>query len=141
MKNLPEHIVLFDGVCNLCNRSIQYIIRNDSKSKFIFVPFQSEAGKNLSAIQKVKTTNMESVVYLHKGNWFVKSDAALKIAFQLKGANKLFVLCWIIPKFIRDSVYMLISRNRYRWFGKRDSCMIPSEELRDRFVLDFIKFS
>ena len=135
LNNEDHPIVFFDGLCNLCNRTIQFIIRKDKKKLFLFAPLQSEQGK--TALQNLNFKNQpppDSIVLLYKGRYFVKSGAALRIFYLLGGGWKLAYGLLIIPPFIRDSIYGWIARNRYKWFGKKDTCMIPTPELLNRFM-------
>jgi predicted DCC family thiol-disulfide oxidoreductase YuxK len=140
MKGLPEHVVLFDGICNLCNRSVQYVIKNDPAGKFRFIPMQSVAGRSILTHYKKSHNNYDSFVYIQNGKWQEKSSAALKLSWQLRGGNKLFILFWLVPKFIRDLVYSLVAKNRYKWFGKMEVCMIPRKNEEALFITDFKNF-
>lgn len=127
-------LVLFDGVCNLCNSSVNFIIRKDKKALFRFVPSQSEKGKHL--IDKhFRNFDLQTVVLIHNDTTYTKSDAFLKIMNKLGGFWKIFSILWIIPRPVRDFFYDLIARNRYRIFGKKDRCMIPSPEIKKRFIM------
>ena len=128
---LPDHLVLFDGVCNLCNASVQRIIRNDNNRIFYFTSLQSETGQRLI---KEKRIHSGSIVYLRKGIAYTKSGAVLRIAGKLRFPYPLLTLLLIIPWFIRDWIYSLIATNRYKWFGKKDHCMIPEPDIKDRFI-------
>ena len=125
-------IVLFDGVCNFCNSSINFIIKLDKKGYFKFAPLQSEIAQKLVGD---KTKPMpESVILIEKGHTYDRSSAALRIAKKLDGLWPVLYMFIIVPKPIRDAVYNLIGRNRYKWFGKTEACMIPTPELRSRFL-------
>lgn len=127
-----NHMILFDGVCNLCNASVKFIIRYDCKKKFRFASIQSAAAqKLLETFQSEKIS--DAVLYIENGILYQESTAALKIARYLCWFSWLNVLL-IIPAWFRDPVYRLIARNRYRWFGKRESCMLPDEDLKSRFM-------
>ena len=129
-----EHpVVLFDGVCNLCNSSVTFIIRRDPQGKFRFAPLQSAHGEKLLAGFTDRPKG-DSVVLILGDRYFVKTSAALRIAIRLNGLWPLMGIFLILPSFLRDPVYDLIARYRYQWFGKRDSCMIPTPELRERFL-------
>ncbi len=130
-------IVLFDGVCNLCNSAVQFIIKRDKKNIFLFSALQSQATEQLLQQQGIKLNNTkqpESIIVLSKGKCYDKSSAALIIAKHLGLFWSLMQVFWIIPKPLRDAVYMFISRNRYKWFGKQESCMIPTPELKAKFI-------
>ncbi len=134
MKNEFQAIILFDGVCNLCNASVQFILKRDSKAHFRFASLQSEFGKQQLLLYEIDASKCDSVIYIYKDRAFIKSTAALQIAKKLGGGWPLLYGLIIIPRFIRDWVYGFIAKNRYRWFGKKDSCMIPSPELKSRFL-------
>ena len=132
--NSNQHIVLFDGVCNLCNNGVQFIIKKDKKNLFKFAALQSEFGQKLLEKHQISTENMDSFVYVHQEKAYIKSTAALKIAKELKRGWQLFYIFIIIPAFIRNLFYDLVAKNRYKWFGKKDSCMIPTAELKAKFL-------
>lgn len=129
-------IVYFDGECNLCNGSVQFIIRRDPRKRFLFAALQSAAGAKAKdeMTHHGKDKVPDSVVLYYKGRYLVKSTAALTIAKLLGGAWPVLYAGIILPRFIRDGIYEFISRNRYKWFGKRNECMIPTPELRERFL-------
>jgi predicted DCC family thiol-disulfide oxidoreductase YuxK len=131
--------ILFDGVCNFCNASINFIIDRDSKGIFKFAALQSEVGQELLKKFSLKTNDSESrtfdsIVALEGDKVYQKSDAALEIARKIDGIWKVFYIFKIIPAFLRNSVYDLIARNRYRIFGRADACRIPTPELKARFL-------
>ncbi len=128
-----EGIVLFDGECNLCSGTVQFIIKRDPKGYFQFASLQSKTGMMLLKKYRLPSSQ-NSVILLEDGMAFEKSAAVLKICSRLTGLWKLIVIFRIIPKPIRDFVYDVIAKNRYRWFGKKDSCMLPSAENRRRFL-------
>ncbi|WP_375580530.1 thiol-disulfide oxidoreductase DCC family protein [Marivirga tractuosa] len=125
-------IIFFDGVCNLCNGAINFIIDRDKKGYFKFAPLQSEVAKKYIPQSVIEKT--DSILYWDAGNLYSKSSAALRIAKKLDGFWKVFYVFIIIPKFIRDFVYDFIARNRYKWFGKRDSCRMPTKDIKNRFL-------
>jgi predicted DCC family thiol-disulfide oxidoreductase YuxK len=127
-------IILFDGVCNLCNGSVQFIIRHDPRAHFHFAALQSAEAQQLLADAGYNGADLSSVVLLEDGKVYERSAAALRIARNLSGGWKLLTSLVIVPRPIRDLVYNWIARNRYSWFGKRDECMIPTPELRNRFI-------
>ncbi len=131
---MENPILLFDGVCNLCNQSVQFIIKADKKVVFRFASLQSEFAKEHLKQFETETEDLKTIYLLVDNKIYDRSDAALEIAKRLGGFWQLFYVFKIIPSFIRDAVYNLISRNRYRWFGKQESCMIPSPELTSRFL-------
>jgi predicted DCC family thiol-disulfide oxidoreductase YuxK len=127
-------IILFDGICNLCNGAVQFIIRHDPDEKFQFASLQSESGQQLLKQYNLPSENYNSFLLLQDNKVFNKSTGALKVARQIKGAWKLLYIFIIVPKFIRDAVYTWIAQNRYKWFGKKDDCMIPTPQLKARFL-------
>lgn len=127
-------IVLFDGICNLCNSSVQLIIQNDSKNLFQFASLQSDFGQKFLQKNNLPHDAFTSILLIDGDKFYTKSEAALRIGKELKGIYKVSgILLWI-PKFIRDFVYDFIAKNRYKWYGKRDSCWIPTEELKQKFL-------
>ena len=133
-RTKDKSIILFDGVCNLCNASVNFIIKNDEKQTFLFASLQSDAAKELLLQHNVKKFKMDWIVLIENNKIHKKSTAALRISRKLNGGFKLLYAFIIIPTFIRNWVYNYIAKNRYKWFGKKDSCMIPSEKLKDRFI-------
>lgn len=133
MESYP-YILLFDGVCNLCNSSVQFIIRHDPEQKFVFTSLQSDKGREILKELGLNTEVFNSLVFIEKGQAFTHSTGALKIARQLNGLWKFLYIFIIIPKPIRDFLYTFIANNRYRFFGKKDYCMMPSPELKSRFI-------
>lgn len=132
---LPDHkkLVLFDGVCNLCNTSVQQIIKRDQKNIFLFASLQSDLGSALSKELGFGEDQMGSIVLIEQHKFYRKSTAVLQISKDLSGL-KWMSLFLVIPKFIRDAVYNLIAEKRYKWFGKREECMIPTPELKAKFL-------
>ncbi|MCB0548247.1 MAG: thiol-disulfide oxidoreductase DCC family protein [Phaeodactylibacter sp.] len=127
-------VLLFDGVCNLCNGAVQFIIERDPKGVFRFASLQSAAAKNLLEPYPEAPEDISTIVLLENSRMYTRSDAALRAARHLPGAWPALYGFLIVPRSIRDAVYNWIARNRYRWFGKKDQCMIPTPELRDRFL-------
>jgi len=138
MEELEKHhkhpILLFDGVCNLCNGFVQFVIRRDPEAVFRFAPLQSEIGQALSRRAGLSAEEISTVVLFHRGRFFTHSDVALEITRLLPGFWPLLYGLRIIPKPLRDAVYNWVARNRYRWFGRQESCMVPTPELRQRFL-------
>lgn len=129
----PENrIVLFDGICNFCNSSIQFIIRHDPKGIFKYAALQSDYAKKL--VGDRISPEPESVILYEDGKVYDRTTAALKIARHLNGLWPLLYIFIVIPAFLRDPIYKLIAKNRYKWFGKQEACMVPSKEIRDRFL-------
>ncbi len=137
MQTIPANpIVLFDGVCNLCNSFVQFIIKRDKKKQFLFASLQSSRGQKLLKQHNLPTGFIDSFVLIHNDKAYTKSGGALQVAKLLGGFYSIFHVFIIVPRFIRDAVYNLIGRNRYKWFGKRESCTIPTLELKARFLND-----
>jgi predicted DCC family thiol-disulfide oxidoreductase YuxK len=134
MSSAPKKIILFDGVCNFCNWSVQFVMNRDAQKQFYFASLQSDTGQALLERVGLKDSDIDSVVFIQGEKAYVKSSAALKIAGQLDGWVKVLGIFRIIPSFISDFVYDIIAANRYRWFGKREHCMIPSKEQRAQFL-------
>jgi len=127
-------IILFDGVCNFCNSSVNFIIARDSSGYFRFAPLQSEVGEKLLKENGIDRIETDSVVVVEDGKAFTHSTAALKIARRLDGIWKIFYALIVVPRFIRDAAYKLFARYRYKLFGKKDACMLPTPEIRARFL-------
>ncbi len=127
-------IVLFDGVCNLCNRAVQFIIKRDKKKQFRFASLQGKAGNELLKKFDLPANVFNSFILFEEGKVYTRSTAALRIAKKLPGGWKLLYGLMILPRFIRNAVYNVIAKNRYKWFGKRNECMIPTPELKERFL-------
>ena len=127
-------IVLFDGVCNLCNNSVQFIIKKDKEKRFLFTSLQSDAGQDILLQFHLKKYDLNSIILIENGIVYQKSTAILKIVRCLPNLWKFIYGFIIIPPFLRDYLYTIIANNRYKWFGKREVCMIPSKELEDRFL-------
>ncbi|MBT3189012.1 MAG: thiol-disulfide oxidoreductase DCC family protein [Anaerolineae bacterium] len=132
MKN--RYIVIFDGICNFCNGSVNFIIKRDPKGVFSFAPMQSEIAQELMQKHKIEKEELDTFLLFKNGSVYDRSDAALEITRNLTGFWHLFQIFKILPKAIRDGLYNLFARNRYALFGKRDSCMIPTPEIRKRFI-------
>ena len=137
MINLPKHkkLILFDGVCNLCNSSVQYVIKHDKKNRFMFAALQSEVGKSIIEKFNIDTQKTDSILlYSPEKGIDYKSTAALKIAYHLGFPISLMSVFFIVPAFIRNWVYDVIAKNRYKLFGKKEACMIPTPELKSKFL-------
>jgi len=128
-------VIFFDGVCNLCNSSVQFIIRHDPKERFRFAALQSDAGKKAVAALSTQQHQLpDSIILLQNGKYYTKSTAALLIARQLSGLLPLLYAGIVLPSFIRDSIYNVVAKNRYKWFGKQNECMMPTATLKQRFL-------
>lgn len=131
---MEKKIILFDGVCNLCNGAITFIIKRDKKDVFRYSPLQSTIGKQLAAKHYIDLDSVDSIILISDNKAVAKSTAALRIAKHLSGGWPLMVVFLVLPAFLRDWVYDFIARNRYKWFGKKDACMIPTPELKSKFL-------
>jgi len=132
MQNNP--VVLFDGVCNLCNSSVQFLIRKDRQARLRFASLQSEFGQAVLQKFNLPQNNFNSFVLLEGEKIYLRSSAALRITRYLGGFWRVFQIFWIVPPFVRNALYDLIARNRYKWFGKKTECMMPRPELKERFL-------
>lgn len=135
VSGATKDLVLFDGVCNLCERSVLFIIRHDKREHFQFCSLQSRAAKSILDDQEYSDDTLASVLLLSDGELYARSRAALHIARRLDGFWPLlfYVLIWV-PSFVADPVYNLVGKRRYKWFGKKDACWVPDAELRKRFI-------
>ena len=128
-----KQIVLFDGVCNLCNASVQVILKNDRKARYHFASLQSEFATEFFETHGYQPVT-ESIILFNGNKFYHKSAAVLRIAGHLRFPYPLLSIFHLIPTFLRDPVYSFIAQNRYRWFGKKDSCMIPQPQWKSRFL-------
>ncbi|MEH7113920.1 thiol-disulfide oxidoreductase DCC family protein [Neobacillus niacini] len=128
-----EKTILFDGVCNLCNSSVQFIIKRDPKSHFKFASIQSETGRSLLK-QYGFDKEIDSFILIENQRIYLKSSAALRVCRNLNGMWKLLTILRILPAPFRDFFYDIVAKNRYKWFGKKESCMIPTKEMKKRFL-------
>ena len=137
MIQLPENkkIILFDGVCNLCEKSVQFIIKRDKNDVFRFVAIQSDLGREIIQKIGIDTTKIDSII-LYEPNvaYYYKAEAALKIAKNLSGFYSLLAIFNFIPNNIKNSIYDYIAKNRYKWYGKKETCMIPTKALQAKFL-------
>lgn len=136
-KEIPKgkKIILFDGVCNLCNSSVNRVIKWDKKNTFLFASLQSNYGKSLLDKLEIDTALTDSIILYEPGvSYEIKSTAILKIANDLGGFWKLMNVFFLLPSSFRDPIYDYIAKNRYKWYGKKDSCMIPTPELKAKFL-------
>ena len=132
--NKKKAIILFDGVCNLCNSSVQFVIKHDNKNQFLFASLQSDASKKLLLQFNYENPKMMSIVLIEDNIVYDKSTAALRIAKKLTRPWNFLYQFIILPKAFRDFFYNVIANNRYRWFGKRDTCLIYGGEYKNRFI-------
>jgi len=131
---MEKQIILFDGVCNLCNRFVNFVIRYDKKKYFKMGALQSDEGLAILKERGLDYLGLSSVVLLSPDNFFKESRAALEILKKLNGLWPLLYVFIILPPFLRDGIYRWIATNRYAWFGKSNSCRMPSPEIKDRFI-------
>lgn len=129
-----KKIILFDGVCNLCNGAVTFIIKRDKDDLFRYAALQSEPGKELAAKHGIVTSKTDSIILIDGDRHYTKSSAALRIARNISGVYPLLYGLMVLPPLMRDRLYDLIAQNRYRWFGKRESCMVPTPELKEKFL-------
>lgn len=132
----PQHkkIILFDGVCNLCNAAVDFIIRRDKEGEFMFASLQGEKGKEILRSFHLQEDYLDNFILYQNGKLYHRSTAFLKVMTGLGGLWKLLSIFFLIPRFIRDWVYDLVARNRYRWFGRRETCRVASAAERERFL-------
>lgn len=130
-----KKIILFDGVCNLCNNAVQYVIKHDKKDIFLFAPLQGATGQEFINDRGIDTTKIDSIILIEPNiAYYVKSTAALKIGKNFGGIYKLLEVLEWVPGVFRDGIYDLIAKRRYNWFGKKDACMVPTPELKAKFL-------
>ena len=134
MNDLSKPIILFDGVCNYCHSMVNFIIRHDKQKKFVFAPLQSASGQQLLQKHKLPFTDFDSFVLIDGQKAYLRSTASLNVLKKLPWYWKWTQVFWIVPPFLRDAVYNLVARNRYKWFGKKETCMIPTPEVKARFL-------
>lgn len=130
----PQRIVLFDGICNFCNFWIQFALKRDSKEKLLFTSLQGETAKKLLPQYGIDPAILTSVIFIDNGKVYKESSAALRVCRYLDGGWKLLYVLILIPPFLRDYTYQWIGKNRYKWFGKKETCMLPTPAQRKRFL-------
>ena len=128
-------VVIFDGICSLCNRIVKFIVRKDRKKIFRFTSLQSDFGKQLLSCSAQSGTPANSIILIYKGKIYIRSRAVIQISKLLGGIFSMAFILQIIPRYLSDAFYDLIARNRYQWFGKQDSCMMPDSGTEDRFLI------
>jgi predicted DCC family thiol-disulfide oxidoreductase YuxK len=128
-----ERIILFDGVCNLCNKSVQFIIKRDSAGSFKFASLQGETGQFLLKRYGLKN-DLNSFILIENNKGYLKSSAALRVCSKLGSTWPLLSVFRLLPPFFRDFLYDIVAKNRYKWFGKEDSCMLPLPQWKERFL-------
>ena len=129
-----QQIILFDGVCHLCNHAVNYVILHDPEKKFLFVPFQSPAGINMCGLFGISTAQQESVVLIKEGKILTKSKAVATIIRQTKGWARCWLLFNWLPEKTKDRIYDWVAKKRYAWWGKKEQCMVPTQDVMDRFL-------
>ena len=137
IDQLPKNkkIILFDGVCKLCNSSVLRVVKYDKKNVFVFASLQSDIGKNIADYLNIDTSKTDTIILFEpQVAYYTKSTAALKIANHFGGFWTFFQIFTVFPESFRDVIYDVVSRNRYKWFGKKESCMIPSPTLKHKFL-------
>jgi predicted DCC family thiol-disulfide oxidoreductase YuxK len=131
---IDSPIILFDGVCNFCNSTVNFVLRQDRKQIFRFAALQSTSGQQLLRQHQLPYQTFNSFIFIDNNKPYLASTAALRLVRYLPWYWQWAQLFWLIPRFVRDRIYRLIANNRYKWFGKREACMIPSPEVRNRFL-------
>lgn len=132
---MNKKIVLFDGVCNLCEASVLFVIEHDKNDVFRFVALDSEKGKNILNTIHLDRNKVDSIVlYVAENEYYIKSDAAIEIALHFDGLWKIMVVFKIIPKIVRNVIYDFVAKNRYKWFGKKENCLMPNPSLKNKFL-------
>ncbi len=131
-----QYIILFDGVCNLCNGSVNFILARDPRELFLFSPVQSAFADDLLKKHGLQGIGDESFVLVKNGKCYLRSDAALQISRELSGLWSILYVLRFVPRFVRNQLYDLVARHRYRVFGKKEHCMVPTKKLQRRFITD-----
>ncbi len=136
IRDIPsgQSVILFDGVCNLCNGFVQFLIERDPKRRYRYASLQSETGQALMRSAGLPADEINTVVLMEEGTAYTHSDVALRVARHMGGLWPLATVLYIVPKFLRDAIYNWVARNRYRWFGKKEACMVPTPELKSLFL-------
>jgi predicted DCC family thiol-disulfide oxidoreductase YuxK len=134
VTEIPDDLILFDGVCNLCSALVQFVIRHDPVGKFRFAAIQSEIGREIFQSHGLDPADLQTFVFISDGRMFRRSDAAIEVVSRFGGVWRLFRVFQFVPRVVRDLIYSTIARNRYRWFGRKEVCMIPTPEIKERFL-------
>lgn len=134
LQTLKNPVIFFDGVCNLCTGSVQFVIKHDPQHYFRFASLQSELGQQFLQQNGLSASTFDSFILWEKGNYYTGSTAALRVAGKLSGPWRILSAFIVLPAFLRDGVYRIIARNRYRWFGRKESCWVPTAELNSLFI-------
>lgn len=134
MIKIPDNLILFDGVCNFCSTLVQFVIRHDPEAKFRFAAIQSEIGREIYQSHGLDPAELETFVFIADGKVLLRSDAAIEVVSRFGGAWTIVAIFRLVPRVARDFVYSTIARNRYRWFGRKEVCMMPTPEIEERFL-------
>lgn len=134
LQNIQHQVILFDGVCNLCNSTVQFVIKHDKKDTFRFASLQSDIGQQLLKKFNLPVSKINSFVLVQNNKAYTRSTGALMVAKQLDGFWPLLYIFIIIPPFIRNGMYNFIATHRYKWFGKKETCWLPAPELKNKFL-------
>ena len=129
-----DNIIFFDGVCNLCNSSVNFVIDRDPKAVLKFATLQSSFAQELLGQENLNSLELESIVFYSANRFYERSRAALEIARKMSGGWPVLYVFMIVPEFLRDYIYNLVAAKRYKWFGRTDSCRVPTQELESRFL-------
>jgi predicted DCC family thiol-disulfide oxidoreductase YuxK len=131
-----DNLVIFDGVCNFCTKFVQFVLRHESDHVLLFAPMQSTTGSRIMRELGIDPSDTETFVVISGGEAFTRSDAAIRLTGHLRGGWNVLRIFAVLPRPVRDWAYGVVARNRYRWFGRYDQCMVPSAAIRDRFITD-----
>lgn len=134
MTSIPPHIIFFDGVCNLCNGAVNFVIKHDTENLFHFSSLQSDYAKEVLGDNYPRGDHFDTIIYSEQSRLYYRSEAVLRIAKKLGFPFSMVYGVIVLPGSLRDLIYRFISRNRYKWFGKKDQCMIPKPEVKSRFL-------
>jgi len=134
IAEVHNSVIIFDGVCNLCNGAVNFIIDRDTSANFQFAPMQSASATKILATLNLSRNNFDSIILIENGKFYIKSTAALRICKKLGALWPLLYIFILIPRTIRDYFYDIVAKNRYQWFGKREKCILPNAEIESRFL-------
>jgi predicted DCC family thiol-disulfide oxidoreductase YuxK len=134
IPEVDHSVIIFDGVCNLCNGAVNFIIDRDTSARFQFALIQSSSGNKILKALNLSSDNLDSIILIEDGKHYIKSTAALRICKKLGALWPLLYIFILIPRPIRDYFYHIVAKNRYWWFGKREKCMMPNTEIESRFL-------
>jgi len=134
VTQIPDNLILFDGVCNLCSALVQFVIRHDPAAKFRFAAIQSQVGREIFQSHGLDAADLQTFVFIAEGKLFLRSDAAIEVVSRFGRAWSICKIFRFVPRAFRNAIYSLIARNRYRWFGRKEVCMVPTPEIKERFL-------